>query len=121
MTTPQTDPDGRWFCEACQARYDSSGDCVRCPDEPLLDLHHEDTRLAIEELDASRRRKRHTMLGLIALAVCFPLVLLVGIFSTKLGVLAWVGATGALTGVLWKLFPTKDRLPDMEGFQSFTG
>ncbi len=120
MNAIQTDPDGRWFCERCQSRYATPGDCARCPDEPLLDLHDEDVRLAIEELDASRRRKRHALLGLVALAACFPLVLLVGIFSTKLGVLAWVGATSALTATLWKIFPTKDRLPPMEGFQAFT-
>ena len=120
MSSPVPTPDGRWFCETCESRYDGPGDCIRCPEEPLLDLHDEDTRLTIEEMDAGRRRKRHALLGLASLAVCFPLVILVGFISTKLGVLAWVGATGALTGVLWKAFPTKDRLPEMEGFQSFT-
>ncbi len=111
MTSHTPDPNGRWFCERCQARYAVPGDCASCPDEPLLDLHDEDTRIAIEEMDSSRRRKRHGILGLVALAACFPLVLLVGIISTKLGVLAWIGATTVLTGVLWKLFPTKNRLP----------
>ncbi len=119
MTTPAPSADGRWFCESCGARYEGPGDCASCPDEPLLDLHDEDTRIAIEEMDSSRRRKRHGILGLVALAVCFPLVLLVGIISTKLGVLAWIGATTVVTGVLWKLFPTKDRLP--AGFEPTFG
>jgi hypothetical protein len=111
MQLDETTPAGRWFCERCQARYQAPGDCQRCPDEPLLDLHDEHTRLAISEMDDARRRRRHGLLGIISLACCSPTLVLV-MLSTKLAVLAWVGATGVLTGILWKLFPTRDRLPE---------
>ena len=121
MSSQQELPDGRWFCEQCERRYSAPGDCQRCPEEPLLDLHDEDTRLIIEEMDSKRRRKRHTILGVVALVACSPIVVLGSILSKKLALLGWVFATGGLTGLLWKIFPTKDRLPKGEGFADFGG
>lgn len=121
MAFQQEVPAGRWFCEQCQRRYAEPGDCSHCPEEPLLDLHDEDTRLIIEEMDSRRRRKRHALLGFIALIVCSPVFLLGSIVSSKLGFVGWIFATGGLTGLLWKFFSTQDRLPKGEGFADFGG
>ncbi len=121
MTEQQDIPGGRWFCEICQRRYPDPGDCSHCPEEPLLDLHDEDTRLIIEEMDSRRRRKRHTLLGLLSLAACSPIFFLGMFISRKLAALGWFFATGGLTAVLWKKFPTQDRLPKGEGFEDFGG
>lgn len=106
-------PSGRFICERCGARFDNTGDCTAHPDEPLQDLADEDVRIMLDDFDSARKRKRLMLLGLVGFVLCSPLAILVPL--RKLALILWVAAASGLTGVLYKLFPARAVLPDLDG------
>ena len=105
-------PSGRFICELCGGRFDESGDCVDHPDEPLQDLGDEDVRIMLDNFDSGRKRKRLGLLGIVGFVVCSPLVVVIPL--RKIAVLAWIGCSAALAGGLYKLFPARAVMPDLE-------
>jgi hypothetical protein len=102
----------RYICEACGRRFPQPGDCTDHPDEPLQDLANEDVRIMLDDFDSGRKRKRYGLLGIGALAITFPVVIFVPF--RKLAIAAWLGSAAALTGVLFKFFPSRKVLPDLD-------
>lgn len=103
---------GRYICEACGYRADSPGDCPDHPDEPLQDLANEDVRIMLDDFDSARKRKRYGVLGIIAVVLTSPLVVVVPL--RKLAWFAWIAAAGGVTGVLYQFFPARKVLPDLD-------
>ena len=102
----------RYICEACGRRYAGPGDCQDHPDEPLQDLANEDVRIMLDDFDSSRKRKRYGLLGIGALALTSPVAIFVPF--RKLAIAAWLASAGALTGALFKFFPSRKVLPDLD-------
>ena len=50
---------GRFICTECKTRYDTGGECPKCPGEPLMDLHNESVRLMLVEQDERVDRAKH--------------------------------------------------------------
>ena len=108
-------PQGRWFCERCQRRFDAAGGCERCPGEPLLDLADDDVRQFVEDEDARRAHKR---LGL-AVGVSLPLAIVVAFIlgAGIVGIAAGVGLGVGLSAAVVALFPAKKRAPTVSPAQ----
>lgn len=102
----------RYICEACGRRYPQAGDCLDHPEEPLQDLADEDVRLMLEDFDSARMRKRLGIYGAISAALLSPIVLLLPL--RKIGFLAWIASSGALAGGIYKVWPARSVLPDLE-------
>lgn len=47
-----------FVCPECVRRFDASGDCPDCPDEPLLDIRVKQVRFLLRDIDANERGKR---------------------------------------------------------------
>ncbi len=102
----------RYICEACGRRYPQRGDCQDHPEEPLQDLADEDVRLMLEDFDSARKRKRLGLLGGICAVLLSPLVIFIPV--RQLGLLAWIAASGALAGGLYKFFPARQVMPNLK-------
>ncbi len=105
-------PQGQYFCEQCEARYDESGDCAKCPEEPLLNLLDEDVLLMLQQFDDARWQKRAGLLTMLSGVICAPLLLLV-LFVKKIGFVIYGAAMLGLSGAMIKMFPPKRKTPDM--------
>ena len=105
---------GRYICELCGSRYQDKGFCREHLDEPLQDLANEDVRLMLDEFDDRRKAKRYTALTLVSAVVTSPLLLVVGALSRKGALVAWAFSTAGLTGGLYRFFPARRVLPDLE-------
>lgn len=105
-------PDGRYFCESCERRYNAPGDCTHCPEEPLLDLLDEDVLLMLEKWDDDRWQKRLMQFTLLAGVVCSPLAF-AALAWTKLILAVYVAAVSGASITLIKLFPPPRKCPDM--------
>jgi hypothetical protein len=102
---------GRYICESCGWRSDAPGDCREHADEPLQDLASEDVCIMLDDFDGARKRKRYGLLGVVAIVLTSPLVVLVPL--RKIAVMAWFLAAGGVTGVLFRFFPSRKVLPDL--------
>ena len=105
---------GRYICEVCGIRAAAEGFCKEHPDEPLLDLSNEDVRLMLDEFDDRRKAKRYTVLTLVSAILTSPLLIVVGVISRKGALVAWAASTAGLTGGLYRFFPARRVLPDLE-------
>lgn len=105
---------GRYVCELCGSRYQDKGFCRDHVDEPLQDLANVDVRLMLDGFDDRRKGKRYTVLTLISAVVTSPLLLVLGVFTRKGAVVGWAFSTAGLTGVLYRFFPARRVLPDLE-------
>ncbi len=102
----------RYICELCGRRFPHSGDCKDHPEEPLQDLADEDVRIMLDDFDSARKRKRLGMLGAVCAVVLSPIVIFLP--ARKIGLMAWIAASGAAAGGLYKVFPARRVLPDLE-------
>jgi len=109
---PTQNPQGQYFCEQCEGRYDQKGDCPKCPEEPLLNLLDEDVLLMLKQFDDARWQKRVGLLTGISGVICLPLLALV-LFGGKFGFIVYGAAMMGLSGVLVAIFPAKRKTPDM--------
>ena len=66
----------------------------------------------LDDFDSGRKRKRLGLLGAVCAVVLSPIVIFLP--ARKLGVMAWVAASGAAAGALYKVFPARSVLPDLE-------
>jgi hypothetical protein len=102
----------RYICEVCGHRQATSGDCPKDAGEPLQDLANEDVRLMLDGFDSARKRKRYYLLGIGAAILTAPVVVLVPV--RKIALVVWVLCAGALTTALYKFFPARKVLPDLD-------
>jgi hypothetical protein len=105
---------GRFYCEHCHGRFDSQGDCPRCPEEPLLDLSDEDVRLMLDEMDHRARTKRFATLGMISAVVTVP-VCMVMMTTCSMWIAIPLAAlfAGGLTAVLGLIFRARRSSPEL--------
>ncbi len=112
-------PDGQFFCERCEGRYDQPGDCPRCPNEPLMDLTDNDVVLMLEAFDDAAKRKRYGVCFAAALVVTVPIAiaLIAGCSLVdsravfKLALLLCFAVLAGLTTLFATLFPARRRTP----------
>lgn len=102
-----------WICTECGHRSDGSP-CPNHPDEVLLDVRDGDVQLMLQDIDDQGRRRRHYRLGIIALVVTCPLMILVPWGGLEI-MAVWVVAAFALSGVLFKVFPYSARFAELTG------
>lgn len=107
-------PMGRYYCERCDTRYDGGpGDCPGdCEEEPLLDLRNEEVILFIEEQDRKRFVKRAALILAGVTVLTSPVLVLVGLFSVRIGIIAWIAAAGGIATPLSFVLKPRPRTPD---------
>jgi hypothetical protein len=107
--------DGRFFCEKCLRRDTHGGQCPHCPDEPLLDLSDDETRLMLESMDDRAKTKRYSvMLGLVlVLTMPINIFLIYGFIGWLLGIPTAAALVAGLTALLVKIFPARPRAPEL--------
>lgn len=111
--TPFPSIKGRYFCENCTGRYEQSGDCPKCEDEPLLDLGDENVRLMLVEMDEKSQSRRYKLLLTIAIVATMPLSLYFVLvrFGMLYGVVASSGVVFGTTAALAHFFSAKNKAP----------
>ncbi|MDP7040713.1 MAG: hypothetical protein QGI45_16275 [Myxococcota bacterium] len=68
----------KFYCSGCRARYNDSGFCSQCPNEPLLDLMDPQVHEWLFEMDRKRKFQRSYKIALslaasfVGLCVLFP-------------------------------------------------
>ncbi|MBI5502557.1 MAG: hypothetical protein HY907_20095 [Deltaproteobacteria bacterium] len=102
MGAARTDSVGRWYCTGCRSRHDATGDCPRCPGEPLLDLADDEVRLMLESQDDAAKRKRYGLYVGIGALLGVPLFFLGSVLTEDGRVGLGMGVAGALA-IAWVL------------------
>lgn len=100
---------GRYYCESCRRRFGASGDCPRCPGEPLLDLADDDVRLMLEEAtDRARMRRYSIVLGIVLVASMPVSIFLAFFIGFLIGIPAAAAMVAGLTALFIKIFQPKE-------------
>lgn len=115
----EPEEDGRYLCEACTLRWDITGDCPRCPEEPLLDLWDPAVIEMLQHFDELAWRKRMGQVSAVCALICSP-TLLLGLVANVLALPAFGLATAALTAVVYPFFPARRVTPERVGRQPAT-